>query len=189
MGLVHAIRPIHPHLRVAQVSPRARVVLRMSLTGGALRQTDPHVGTLSLSRGPGSSARYLLRRNHRAASLPAIVTHLPSSVDRPYGYKDNAAWTRSPIQYSALSPTSLSTIVVSRGSRNPPLHRIRVPPSSVELGAKLEPCRRLGGFGRVSDSHWWRLRGRRVTGARPICLCRRTFTVRRGLTETTPDLG
>jgi hypothetical protein len=41
MGLVHAIRPIHPHLRAAQVSPRARVVLRMSLTGGAPASDRP----------------------------------------------------------------------------------------------------------------------------------------------------
>jgi hypothetical protein len=97
--------------------------------------------------------------------------------------------SRSPIHYSALSPTLLSTITVSRGSRNPPLHQIRVPPSFVELDAKLEPCGRPGGFARVSGSRWWRLLGRRVTGARPICLRRRAFALRRGPTETTPDFG
>jgi hypothetical protein len=66
--------------------------------------------------------------------------------------------SRSPIHYSALSPTSLSTIAVSRGSRNPSLHQIRVPPSSVELGAKLEPCGRPGGSPgspvRVGGDYW-----------------------------------
>jgi hypothetical protein len=41
MGLVHAIRPIHPHLRAAQVSPRTHVVLRMSMTGGASASNRP----------------------------------------------------------------------------------------------------------------------------------------------------
>nr|ACG44683.1 hypothetical protein [Zea mays] len=57
------------------------------------------------------------------------------------------------------------------------------------LGTQLDPRVRPEGFARVPGPFRWRLRGRRVTGARPIRLHRRAFAGRRGPTDSTPDFG
>jgi hypothetical protein len=72
--------------------------------------------------GPDCQRGHLLRRNHRTASLAAIVARFPSSVDHPYGYKANVTVDTFAPPLFHLSPTSLSAIAESRGSRNPPPH-------------------------------------------------------------------
>jgi hypothetical protein len=90
---------------------------RMSAAPGALPLNSAHCRV-----GPDCQRGHLLRRNHRTASLAAIVACFPSSVDHPCGYKANVTVDSFAPPLFHLSPTSLSAIAESRGSRNPPPH-------------------------------------------------------------------
>jgi hypothetical protein len=62
-------------------------------------------------------------------------------------------------------------------------------PSPVVLDAKLGPRVRTEDFARAPGPFRWRLRGRRMTGARPVRHRHRAFATRRGPTEAAPYLG
>ena len=75
------------------------------------------------------------------------------------------------------------------GTRGDRAGGLTTSPSPVVLDAKLGPRVRTEGFARGPGPFRWRLRGRRMTGARPVRHHHRAFATRRGPTEAAPYLG